>query len=75
MTAKSNVVKSGIRPWLAAEVKILSKLSHPYLMTLVGVGKVTGSGHLFVASEMLSGGSLQKLVMDASVTPGRGCTS
>ena len=54
-----------------AEVKILSKLSHPYLMRLVGVGKVPGSGQIFVASEMLSKGSLQKMVIEASVTPGQ----
>jgi len=56
---------------LQAEAKLLSRLSHPYLMRLFGVGTIPDSGHLFFASEMLREGSLQQVVMQASVTPGR----
>jgi serine/threonine protein kinase len=50
---------------LQAEAKLLSRLSHPYLMRLFGVGTIPDSGHLFFASELLSEGSLQKVVMQA----------
>jgi len=40
-------------------------------MYLVGVGSIPGTGHLFVATELLAGGSLQKLIITESVTPGQ----
>jgi hypothetical protein len=33
-------------------------------MRLVGVGSIHDTGHLFVATELLQGGSLQKVVMN-----------
>ena len=52
---------------LQAEAKLLSRLSHPYLMRLFGVGTIPDSGHLFFASEMLREGSLQQVVMQAGL--------
>jgi serine/threonine protein kinase len=56
---------------LESEVLLLSMLSHPHLVSLEGVGYLPVSGKLFVATEFLGGGNLQKLVQEASVTPGR----
>jgi hypothetical protein len=43
-------------PFPTAPPPAAPQLSHPCLMYLVGVGTIPGTGHPFVATELLAGG-------------------